>query len=116
MARIVSDEKNEYDVIYLGDDELGIESNDKNKGERPCVIIEITDENDAFVIPLTTKGSNHLNYRKIRLSFGSWFDADFEPIFISESAFKYSRLSEKHILNEEDIEKINNPNFFIDKW
>jgi len=97
--------KEEFDVTYLSDKELGI-----NSGKtRPCVIIkiDIDDGDENYVIPLTTKGNNGRgsNSNKLLLSNGSYLSLNNKPIRVDSLKIKYGQLSDI-VLSQDDILEI----------
>ncbi len=96
-----------FDVIYLTDKELGINSGKFNG--RPCVILELDFDNGDynFVIPMTTKPKKvwDENSNKISLSNGSYISANDEPIRVTHNQIFYGELAE-FSLTGEDIDKI----------
>ncbi|BDU67783.1 MAG: hypothetical protein TYPL_4360 [Candidatus Tyloplasma litorale] len=94
--------KEQFDIIYLLDREIGIDSGHEN--ERPCLIISLDDDGCGYVVPLTSKHKpNDLNRMQHRLACGSWIDLSDSPIFVNEARIKYSRLTDLSI-DDEDIE------------
>ncbi len=97
--------KDVYDIIYLEDHELGIDSGHTN--ERPCLIVGMDIEtNGAYVVPLTSKYKPYdLNQSQHRLATGSYIDMSNEPIYINEAQLTYSRLANDEI-NNDDYEEL----------
>lgn len=97
--------KDLFDIIYLLDSEIGIDSGHEN--ERPCLLIAIDiDKGGGWVIPLTSKFKpGDRNRMQYQLAFGSWIDLSNSPIWITESQMKYSRLSEYYV-DGSDIEEL----------
>lgn len=95
--------KDQYDVIYLLDEELGIESGHEN--ERPCLVLNVYEDGTGIVIPITSQRPKNLDNFKHQLAFGSWVDLSNRPIKITEAQLTYSRLSDYYI-DDEDIEQI----------
>ena len=98
-------DKNIYDIIFLNDNELGIDSGKTN--ERPAVIVCINAiEGGASVVPLTSNPRSHdPNNSQYQLSTGSFIDLSNEPVSIREEQLIYSRLSPNNISNR-DIEEL----------
>jgi len=97
--------KEVYDVIYLSDSEIGINSSGK-KGGRPCIIISIDPEgNMNYVLPLTSKSKywNEDDNKYFLKSLGSYVDINSKPVNVTYTQIKYGELSEDLILSEEDI-------------
>lgn len=93
--------KSLFDVIYLSDKELGIDS--MHSEDRPCLIVGINPETgEGFVVPLSTKyrpyDSNRMQHQ---LAFGSYIDLSNTPIRITETQLRWSNKSEKWINNED---------------
>lgn len=95
--------KDQFDVIYLLDKELGIDSGHTN--ERPCLVIAVYDDGSGAVVPITSQRPNRLDHSKHQLAFGSWIDMSNEPIKITEAQMTYSRLSDYYV-DSEDIEEL----------
>ncbi len=95
--------KDQFDVIYLLDRELGIDSGHEN--ERPCLVISINDDGSGYVLPITSQRPNRIDHSKWQLAFGSWIDLSNRPIYVNESRMTYSRLSDYYV-DSEDIEQL----------
>ncbi len=87
--------KNQFEIIYLLDSELGIESFHEN--ERPCLIIKIYDDESGLVIPISSQPPKNFGHSKYQLSFGSWIDFRNNPIEINKNQMTYSRLADYNI-------------------
>lgn len=99
--------KNEFDVIYLNDKELGI--NSQYDTDRPCLLIKIDiDNGDGWVVPLTTNRniSNWDNNNMYRLSFGSWVDFEEAPIHITKAMVDYSNKDDFKVVDGKDLEEL----------
>ena len=95
-------EKEQFDVIYLLDSEIGINSNRKNS--RPCIVIEVNGEDGGLIIPVTSQEKSHNpNVRQHRLAFGSLIDLSGKPIKVTKAQLDYSDLSDEQI-NNNDME------------
>ena len=97
--------KDQFDIIYLLDSEIGIDSGHQN--ERPCLVIKVDiDTGEGWVIPITSKHRPYDNYgSQYQLAFGSWIDLTTTPIKITKAQLDYSRLSEYYV-DGEDIEEL----------
>lgn len=96
--------KNQYDIIYLLDSEIGIDSGHSN--ERPCLVLSVNEDGSGYVIPITSR--NRMEYsgsNQHQLAFGSWIDLDNRPIFVDEPKMTYARLSDYYV-DQDDIEVI----------
>lgn len=102
--------KDQFDIIYLLDEELGIDSGHEN--ERPCLVLNVYDDGSGIVIPITSKRPITDHDSKWQLAFGSWVDLSNRPIEITEAQMTYARLADMHIDNE-DIEELE---FRYSKW
>ncbi len=111
MSRIVSEEKNLFDIVYLSDDELNINSGHEN--ERPCIVLNIDyEDNSGFVIPITSKNKMYNVPSQHKLSFGSFIDLQSAPIKIDSNTLRYSRLAD-FTLDNCDIDVLEN---WYDDW
>lgn len=108
----MEEQKNLFDVIYLSDDELGIDTD--HHGDRPCLIVGIDIQTgEGYVVPLSTQyrtGSNGGNQHQ--LAFGSLIDLSNTPIRITENQLRWSSKADKYI-DSEDIEILEERYF---KW
>lgn len=97
--------KEQFDIIFLLDSELGIDSDHEN--ERPCLVISIDiDTEEGYVLPLTSKyRPDDINRMQYQLASGSWIDLSNAPIKITAAQLKYSRLSDKFV-DGSDIEEL----------
>ncbi len=96
--------KDRFDVIYLLDEEVGINSDHDN--ERPFLIIEVYDDGSGLVVPITSQRPYSINGgSKWQLAFGSWIDFSNPPIRISEPLMTYSRLANFEV-DGEDVDEI----------
>ncbi len=95
--------KDRFDVIYLLDAELGIDSGHDN--ERPCLVIEVYDDGSGIVVPVTSQRPITDNNSKWQLAFGSWIDLSNRPIRVNEAQMTYARLADFEV-DGEDIDEI----------
>lgn len=97
--------KEKWDIIYLLDSEVGLESG--YDSERPYIIIEVMEDNDVWmVVPLTTKKS-YDDQDQVRLSIGSNINIPLEIHSMTGRYIQYAQLADFEI-NDEDAWKIEN--------
>ncbi len=95
--------KEQFDIIYLLDRELGIDSGHDN--ERPCLVINVYDDGSGVVVPITSQRPNRVDHSKWQLAFGSWIDFSNRPIQINEAQMTYARLSDYYV-DGDDIDEL----------
>ncbi len=107
-------EKNKeiYDIIFLNDSEININSGKEN--ERPCLIVGIDiSTGGAYVVPLTSQyRPDDPNRMQHQLASGSFIDLSDTPIYINEAKVLYSRLS----MNSVDMDDIEELDFRFQKY
>ncbi len=96
--------KDQYDIIFLLDSELGIDSGHKN--ERPCLVLNVYDDGSGIVIPISSQRPRTLDNQKWQIASGSWIDLSNRPIEISEPQMTYSKIADKMHVDGEDIEEL----------
>ncbi len=95
--------KDQFDVIYLLDRELGIDSDHEN--ERPCIVINVYDDGSGVVVPITSQRPYRDLESKWQLAFGSWIDFSNRPIEINEPQMTYARLADMQV-DDQDIDEL----------
>lgn len=102
--------KDQFDIIYLLDKELGIDSG--HDTERPCIVINIYDDGTGIVVPITSQRPKTDLHSKWQLAFGSWIDFSNRPIRITEAQMTYARLADFYV-DGEDIDELE---YRYEKW
>ncbi len=100
-------EKQEFDVIFLDDDELGVIKDIPSRGSRPCVVVEIGSDEDDYAVVAMLSSRDSYDHSKYRLSFGSYLTIDhIETKTITKAQLNFAQLAENKILSDEDVRTV----------
>ncbi len=88
-----------FDVIFLSDKELNIDSG--HDGDRPCLIVGINNNTgEGYVVPLSSKFRSY-GRDQHQLAFGSYIDLTNRPITITETQLRWANKSDYYVDNED---------------
>lgn len=95
-------QKDLYDIVFLYDHEIGIDSDRENA--RPCLIVGLdAKDGGGYIVPLTSQWKpddpNRMQYRLEQA--GSIIDLSKPVVKVSQSMIDYAELSDKYVTQED---------------